>query len=84
MKMPTHRLILLLLLIGQFISTLMLGLGYEPSNFSLEHEDTIFIMLLCTWFIVYAVDEKKFIGKNNTSLKSKPNRCIEIEKSQGE
>ena len=60
MKQKTRSAILLVLMLLQFVSTVLYGMGYGDKHlFTLEHEDTIFIMFLCTWFIVSAIDAKE-------------------------
>lgn len=52
--------ILMVLLVGQYIYTLLILSGnYHSSYFSAEHEDTIFIMHLMSWFIVKAIENLK-------------------------
>jgi hypothetical protein len=52
----------------QLISTISIGAGWHKSElFTLEHEDTVFILLLCTWFIVKAIENLKEDWGNNAN-----------------
>jgi hypothetical protein len=59
--------ILGILTLGQFIFTLMLRHDPTVSEiFTLEHEDTIFIMHLMTYFIVLSIEQVVLAIKDKT------------------
>jgi len=46
-----------IIMVIQGLSTLILVLGWkQPQIFTIEHEDTIFIITLMTFFILMAID----------------------------
>ena len=58
LKLIRPSTLLLILTALQFIYTVAIATGaYTSKHFSLEHEDTIFIMHLMTWFIVYTIEQ---------------------------
>ncbi len=69
--MTKYRLssILAILTIAQFILALGMGLNiWTNPFFTLEHEDTIFIMHLMTWFIVRAIEKIFIFSADNVTI----------------
>ena len=61
--------ILAILTIAQFIFVLGMGLNiWTNPFFTLEHEDTIFIMHLMTWFIVSAIENIFIFSADNVTI----------------